>query len=148
MAEFLPGFDINSWGGICGPAGLPPAVVEKLLGARQEGARERRRQEGLPQAGRDAAVDEPGRHRRLSRAPTRAAGAGDQGLGREGGLIAPAIDPSRARGSDPRRRVYNDPLAGLGCLQSKKHMGGTGMVRVVSPAVARSPPWAARWPRR
>jgi tripartite-type tricarboxylate transporter receptor subunit TctC len=30
MAEFLPGFEITSWGGICGPAGLPPAVVEKL----------------------------------------------------------------------------------------------------------------------
>jgi tripartite-type tricarboxylate transporter receptor subunit TctC len=30
MAEFLPGYDINSWGGICGPAGMPPAVVEKL----------------------------------------------------------------------------------------------------------------------
>lgn len=30
MAEFLPGFDINSWGGICGPAGLPPAIVDKL----------------------------------------------------------------------------------------------------------------------
>ncbi|SKA16561.1 Tripartite-type tricarboxylate transporter, receptor component TctC [Enhydrobacter aerosaccus] len=30
MAEFLPGYDINSWGGICGPAGLPPAMVEKL----------------------------------------------------------------------------------------------------------------------
>jgi tripartite-type tricarboxylate transporter receptor subunit TctC len=30
MAEFVPGFDVNSWGGICGPAGLPPAMVEKL----------------------------------------------------------------------------------------------------------------------
>ena len=30
MAKFLPGYDINSWGGICGPAGLPPAMVEKL----------------------------------------------------------------------------------------------------------------------
>ena len=30
MAEFLPGFEITSWGGICGPAGMPPAVVEKL----------------------------------------------------------------------------------------------------------------------
>jgi tripartite-type tricarboxylate transporter receptor subunit TctC len=29
MAEFLPGFDITSWGGICGPAGLPAAMVEK-----------------------------------------------------------------------------------------------------------------------
>jgi tripartite-type tricarboxylate transporter receptor subunit TctC len=30
MAEFLPDFEIISWGGICGPAGLPPAMVEKL----------------------------------------------------------------------------------------------------------------------
>jgi tripartite-type tricarboxylate transporter receptor subunit TctC len=30
MTEFLPGYDISSWGGICGPAGLPPAMVEKL----------------------------------------------------------------------------------------------------------------------
>ena len=30
MAEFLPGFEIVSWGGFCGPAGLPPAMVEKL----------------------------------------------------------------------------------------------------------------------
>ncbi len=29
MSEFLPGFEITSWGGICGPAGLPPAMVEK-----------------------------------------------------------------------------------------------------------------------
>jgi tripartite-type tricarboxylate transporter receptor subunit TctC len=32
MAEFLPGFEITSWGGICGPAGLPPAMVDKLNG--------------------------------------------------------------------------------------------------------------------
>jgi tripartite-type tricarboxylate transporter receptor subunit TctC len=30
IGEFLPGYDITSWGGICGPAGLPPAMVEKL----------------------------------------------------------------------------------------------------------------------
>jgi tripartite-type tricarboxylate transporter receptor subunit TctC len=30
MAEFLPGFEITSWGGICGPAGLPPSMVERL----------------------------------------------------------------------------------------------------------------------
>lgn len=29
MSEILPGFEITSWGGICGPAGLPPAMVEK-----------------------------------------------------------------------------------------------------------------------
>ena len=30
MNDFYPGFQITSWGGLCGPAGLPPAVVEKL----------------------------------------------------------------------------------------------------------------------
>ena len=30
MAELLPGYEITSWGGVCGPAGLPPAMVEKL----------------------------------------------------------------------------------------------------------------------
>jgi len=29
MAEFMPGFMMTSWGGLCGPAGLPPAMVEK-----------------------------------------------------------------------------------------------------------------------
>lgn len=32
FAEFLPGFEITSWGGVCGPANLPPAMVEKLSG--------------------------------------------------------------------------------------------------------------------
>jgi tripartite-type tricarboxylate transporter receptor subunit TctC len=36
MAEFLPGFDINSWGGICGPAGLPKPVVDRLNGLAKE----------------------------------------------------------------------------------------------------------------
>ena len=36
MAEFLPGYEINSWGGICGPAGLPPAMVEKLSALTQK----------------------------------------------------------------------------------------------------------------
>jgi len=26
----LPGFDINSWASLCGPAKLPPAVVERM----------------------------------------------------------------------------------------------------------------------
>jgi len=30
MAEYLPGFEITSWGGICGPAGMPKPMVEKL----------------------------------------------------------------------------------------------------------------------
>ena len=30
MAEFLPGFEITSWGGVMGPAGLPAAMVQRL----------------------------------------------------------------------------------------------------------------------
>ncbi|MBC4018901.1 Bug family tripartite tricarboxylate transporter substrate binding protein [Siccirubricoccus deserti] len=30
MAEFLPGFEMTSWGAVCGPAGLPQPVVERL----------------------------------------------------------------------------------------------------------------------
>lgn len=30
MAEFLAGFEITSWGGICAPAGVPAPMVEKL----------------------------------------------------------------------------------------------------------------------
>jgi len=30
MAEFLPGFEITSWGGVMGPAGLPRAIVERI----------------------------------------------------------------------------------------------------------------------
>jgi hypothetical protein len=29
MASYYPGFQITSWGGLCGPAGLPPAMVAK-----------------------------------------------------------------------------------------------------------------------
>jgi tripartite-type tricarboxylate transporter receptor subunit TctC len=32
VAELLPGFDITSWGGFCGPAGMPKAMVEKANG--------------------------------------------------------------------------------------------------------------------
>ena len=30
MAEFLPGFEITSWGGVIGPAGLPKPMVDRL----------------------------------------------------------------------------------------------------------------------
>lgn len=30
MAEFLPGFEINSWGSVIAPAGLPPAMVTRM----------------------------------------------------------------------------------------------------------------------
>jgi tripartite-type tricarboxylate transporter receptor subunit TctC len=36
MAEFLPGYEINSWGGVLGPAGIPPALVERIAGVGRE----------------------------------------------------------------------------------------------------------------
>jgi len=30
MDSLLPGYDINSWGGMCGPTGLPQPIVDKL----------------------------------------------------------------------------------------------------------------------
>jgi tripartite-type tricarboxylate transporter receptor subunit TctC len=30
MLEFLPGFEMTSWGALCGPAGLPEPVIERL----------------------------------------------------------------------------------------------------------------------
>jgi tripartite-type tricarboxylate transporter receptor subunit TctC len=30
LSEFLPGFDITSWTCVCGPAGLPPGMIERL----------------------------------------------------------------------------------------------------------------------
>lgn len=30
MAEFLPGFEITSWGGVLGPAGMAPALVRRI----------------------------------------------------------------------------------------------------------------------
>jgi len=30
LADFLPGFDLSSWTSLCGPANLPPAVIERL----------------------------------------------------------------------------------------------------------------------
>ena len=41
MSEFYPGFDITSWGGLCGPAGLPPAMVEKAAALTKKALAER-----------------------------------------------------------------------------------------------------------
>jgi tripartite-type tricarboxylate transporter receptor subunit TctC len=36
MAEYFDGLQITSWGGLCGPAGLPPAMVEKASALAQK----------------------------------------------------------------------------------------------------------------
>ena len=86
MTEFYPGFEITSWGGLCGPAGLPPAMVEKAVGAVQEGAGERGAEDRLPRPGRDGVVDEPGRCRRVPPQRGAEAGADHHRLRREGEL--------------------------------------------------------------
>ena len=30
LSEFLPGYDVSSWTTVTGPAGIPPAVVERI----------------------------------------------------------------------------------------------------------------------
>ncbi|MBL6612746.1 MAG: tripartite tricarboxylate transporter substrate binding protein [Reyranella sp.] len=36
MAEYLPGYEITSWGGICAPAGVPQPMVDKLSALTQK----------------------------------------------------------------------------------------------------------------
>ena len=31
LADFLPGFDVTSWNGVVGPAGIPPAMVGRMV---------------------------------------------------------------------------------------------------------------------
>ena len=36
MAEYLPGYEITSWGGVCAPAGVPQPMVDKLSALTQK----------------------------------------------------------------------------------------------------------------
>ena len=40
LAEFLPGFDITSWNGVVGPAGIPPAMVARMAELTREALRD------------------------------------------------------------------------------------------------------------
>ena len=88
MAEFYPGFNITSWGGLCGPAGLPPAMVEKAAALTRKALAEREPEEDVHPAGRDDELDEPGRHRRVPPQAGAGPGADHQGVGGRSGLIA------------------------------------------------------------
>lgn len=37
IGEFLPGYEINSWGSVIAPAGLPPALVQRMAEVSREG---------------------------------------------------------------------------------------------------------------
>jgi tripartite-type tricarboxylate transporter receptor subunit TctC len=36
MAEFPPGYEINSWSGVLGPAGIPAALVDRIADVGRE----------------------------------------------------------------------------------------------------------------
>ena len=98
MSEFYPGFNITSWGGLCGPAGLPPAMVEKAAALTKKALAQREPEEDVRPAGGDDAVDEPGRYRRVPAQAGTGPGAHHQGRRAQGGLIARrAINPSAER---------------------------------------------------
>ena len=51
VADSVPGFDLTSWNGVFGPAGLPPAIVERLSNELQAIVADREVQEKLVQIG-------------------------------------------------------------------------------------------------
>jgi len=51
LAEAVPGFDLTSWNGVFGPAGLPPAIVERLNSELQAVMADREVQDRLLQLG-------------------------------------------------------------------------------------------------
>ena len=102
MAEFLPGYEITSWGGICGPAGLPPAMVEKLSALAKKALESPAVKEAFDKQGATRDLDDPRRHRGLPRRQREAAGAGHQGVGREGGVRRPSVVRDVAGGRAPR----------------------------------------------
>ena len=51
VADSVPGFDLTSWNGVFGPAGLPPAIVERLSNELQAVVADREVQEKLVQIG-------------------------------------------------------------------------------------------------
>ena len=51
LAESVPGFDLTSWNGVFGPAGLPPAIVERLNSELQAVMADREVQDRLLQLG-------------------------------------------------------------------------------------------------
>ena len=51
IAESVSGFDLTSWNGVFGPAGLPPAIVERLSNELQAVVADREVQEKLVQLG-------------------------------------------------------------------------------------------------
>ena len=88
IAETLPGFDINSWTTLTGPAKLPPELVARLSELVQEGARERRPQGQVRRSRGDGHLALAGRHAGLPRFGGSAARPHYPGVGRACRLAA------------------------------------------------------------
>ena len=69
-------FEVSTFTGIFGPAGMPAPVAEKLQRSAEEGAVGRIGARKIPLDGRGSDGHEPGRFRRLREAPTTRSGAG------------------------------------------------------------------------
>ena len=81
IAETLPGFDINSWTTLTGPAKLPPEVIARLSELSKKALRERRPQGQVPRSRGDGDLALAGRHAGLPRFGGGAARADYQGVG-------------------------------------------------------------------
>ena len=95
MAEFYPGFKITSWGGLCGPAGLPPAMVEKASALTKKALESENLKKTFVQQGATTNWMSPADTAAFRAQAGEGSGADHQGIGRQGGLIArSAINPS------------------------------------------------------
>lgn len=59
ISEQLPGFEVLTWNGLVGPAGLPPAIVEKLNSAVREAIKDPSVLARLKELGLEVAVSSP-----------------------------------------------------------------------------------------
>ena len=95
MAEFYPGFQITSWGGMCGPAGLPPAMVEKAAALTKQALASDAVKKTFVGQGATPMWMNPADTAAFRRSEEKHLAPIIKASGREGGLIAAAINPSR-----------------------------------------------------
>ena len=75
----VPDFEVNSWYGVCAPAGVPAALLDKLNADMHLGIAHARSRAAPDRAGDAARADHPRRVRPVHPRGDRALGAGDQG---------------------------------------------------------------------
>ncbi len=78
MAETLPGFDVDLWTGIFGPAGIPPAVLARLNGEINKALAHPEMKAALARIGVEPRGTTPGGGRRLHARRVREMEEGDR----------------------------------------------------------------------